>query len=1101
MRQRFLLMTVALMLMSVTAIAQVTTSGINGLVMASGEEVIGATITAKHIPSGAVYRGVTNISGRYAIDGMRAGGPYEVEVSYIGYQTQKFTDLQLSLGQNAVLDVTLLENSEVLQEVVVVSAGRSNMRTDRAGSVTSVNAGEMAVVPTVGRSLNDIMKLTPTGANTGNGFAVGGGNFRQSYVTIDGAAFNNAFGIGGNLPGGGSPVSLDALEQVSVSTSPFDVRQSGFTGGAINAVTKSGTNEFKASAYMYTTNVHLRGNAVGDLPKIERTQDHATMYGVTIGGPIIKDKLFFFLNGEIEDNVKAGPTARASADGSVWDPTDNINHRPTVSEMNMIKQYLADTYNYDPGDYQGYSDKAPAHKILARLDWNIDENNKLNVRFSKSKSKSISAPSTSVSPLSSSAVYPGNIEAGIRSGYNIASNSSLYFQSQRYAKEYNFTSFAAEWNAKWGAVNNTLRATYSYQKEPRTYQGGTFPTTHILKDGAAFAAFGPDLFTAGNDASVKTFVGTDELNFSIGIHKLIAGLQFETNEATNGFMQAGNGLFVYSSWEDFVNKAAPAAYLVTMSADADGSQFMAKMKSQQLSIYLQDQMNISDRFRLTAGVRLEKPIYPALENNYNHQFANLVFDNNKYETDQLPSGGLTISPRVGFNWDITGDQRFVLRGGTGYFIGRLPFVWLVSAVSNSNCGQIQYRYTDPQKATAGIPTFSPSVAEQITTLDLDKIGGYDPAPPASPTIIDKNLKMNATWKTSLALDVKLPYDIDFSIEGVYNRDYNPAVVRCANVHRRGSLTQEIAPGDVRKLYTTYVNGVNPFVITNAPGGAYYYSFTASLAKKFNFGLDLKASYTYAKAKSYGDGLGDQVTSAYNTNRYSVNAVNDNELGYATYVSPHRLLITASYRKEYLKHFASTIGLVYEGMNTGFIGGTNYRYARFSYVLNSGKNNIVGDGGSNNLMYIPESREALEKWNFSDLKDYSAQQQKDDFWAYIEQDGYLKKHKGEYAERGGAIMPWHHQLDLKFMQDFYVKIGGKRNTLQFGVDIENLPNLINKHWGAYKQVNSMMPLTYTAETGTYNFAKNGNEVLKKTYSDYNGFMSTYRIQFSIRYIFN
>ena len=288
------------------------------------------------------------------------------------------------------------------------------MRTDRAGSVTSINTEEMAVVPTVSRSLNDIMKLTPTGANTGNGFAVGGGNFRQSYVTIDGAAFNNAFGIGGNLPGGGSPVSLDALEQVSVSTSPFDVRQSGFTGGAINAVTKSGTNEFKASAYMYTTNVHLRGNAVGDLAKIERTQDHATTYGVTIGGPIIKDKLFFFLNGELEDNVKAGPTARASADGSVWDPTDNINHRPTVSEMNMIKQYLTDTYNYDPGEYQGYSDKAPAHKILARLDWNIDENNKLNVRFSRSKSKSISSPSTSVSPLSSSAVYPGNIEAGIR---------------------------------------------------------------------------------------------------------------------------------------------------------------------------------------------------------------------------------------------------------------------------------------------------------------------------------------------------------------------------------------------------------------------------------------------------------------------------------------------------------------------------------------------------------------------------------------------------------------------------------------------------------------------------------------------------------------
>lgn len=1094
-------MAVSLLMVSVAAIAQVTTAAISGWVKADGEEAIGATVTAKDVRSGAIYRAVTNVEGRYAISGMRAGGPYEVEISYIGYQTQKFTDVQLALGQDAVLDATLSENSELLQEVVVVSTGRSNMRTDRAGSVTSVNAGEMALVPTVSRSMNDIMKLTPTGANTGNGFAVGGGNFRQSYVTIDGAAFNNAFGIGGNLPGGGSPVSLDALDQISVSTSPFDVRQSGFTGGAINAVTKSGTNEFKASAYSYTTNVHLRGNKVGDLTEIPRTQDHSTMYGATIGGPIIKDKLFFFLNGEIEDNVKAGPTAVASADGATWDPGDNLVHRPSVSDMEMIQKYLANTYNYNPGPYQGYSDKAPAHKILVRLDWNIDDNNKLNVRFSKSKSKSISSPSSSVSPLSSSAVYPGDVSKGVRSGYNISSSSALYFQSQRYAKEYNFTSVAAEWNAKWGAVHNTLRGTYSYQHEPRTYEGGTFPTTHILKDGAAFVALGPDLFTAGNAASVKTFVGTDELNFTIGIHKMIAGIQFEANEATNGFMQGGNGLFVYSSWDDFVNHNAPAAYLVTMSADADGSQFLAKMKSQQLSVYLQDQMNISDRFRLTAGLRLEKPIYPALENNYNHQFAQLVFDNNKYETDQLPEGSLTVSPRIGFNWDITGDQHFVLRGGTGYFIGRLPFVWLVSAVGNSNCGQIQYGYMDPSQATAGIPTFSPSVAEQIKTLDMTKVGGYNPAPPASPTIIDKSLKMNAVWKTSLALDVKLPHDIDFTLEGMYSRDYNPAVVRNANIRRLGSSTVEIAPGDRRKLYTTNVKGVNPYIITNGPSGAYYYSVTAALAKKFNFGLDLKASYTYSKSKSYGDGIGDQVTSAYYTNRYSVNAVNDMELGYATYVAPHRLLITANYRKEYAKHFASTIGLVYEGMNNGFIGGSTYRYSRFSYVLNTGRSNIVGDGGANNLMFIPESRAALDSWNFTDLQGYTANQQRDDFWAYIQQDDYLKNHTGEYAERGGAIMPWHHQLDLKFMQDVYFKVGGKRNTLQFGVDIENLPNLINKHWGVYKQINSMMPLTYTAATGTYNFAKYGDDVLSKTTSDYNGFMSTYRIQFSIRYIFN
>lgn len=1107
MQKRLFFLVAMLLTLSLTAVAQITTSSMSGKVTieSSNEEVIGATVTAKHVPSGTVYRAVTNASGRYSITGMRAGGPYEVETSYIGFQTKRFTDLSLVLGEDTELDVWMSESTALLQEVQVFSTGRSNMRTDRAGSVTSVNAQEMAIVPTVSRSLNDIMKLTPTGANTGNGFAVGGGNFRQSYVTIDGAAFNNAFGIGGNLPGNGSPVSIDALEQISVSTSPFDVRQSGFTGGAINAVTKSGTNDFKGSAYMYTTNNHLRGNQVGDYDEFARTQAHSTMYGATIGGPIVKDKLFFFINGEIEDNTSAGPTAVART--GEWNPKDNINHRPTADEMNTIRDYMRKNYNYDPGPYQGYSDDAPAFKFLARMDWNIDENNKLNVRFSKSRSKSISAPSTSVSPLTASIVYPGNTAAGLGTSQNIASTASLYYQSQRYAKEYNFTSVAAEWNAKWGNVNNTLRGTYSYQYEPRTYEGGTFPTTHILKDGAAFAAFGPDVFTAGNKASVKTFVGTDEVSLAVGVHKLIAGLQFETNEAQNGFMQGGNGLFVYDSWDDFVNKATPSAYLITMSAAADGSQFVAKMKTRQLSVYLQDQIEMSDHLRLTGGIRLEKPIYPALVDNYNHQFADLIFDNNQYTTDQLPNGSVTISPRIGFNWDITGDQRYVLRGGTGYFIGRLPFVWLVSAVGNSNCGQIQYSYMlndsrDRYPAYAGIPTYSSNIAEQISTLDMSQIGGYNPASPSQPTIIDRNLAMNAVWKTSLAFDAKLPYDIDFTLEGVYSRDYNPAVIRNVNMHRNGNQTITLAPGDERPLYTTYNSSVNPYLITNAGSGAYYYSITAALGKKFDFGLDVKASYTYSKARSYGDGIGDQVTSAYSTNRYSVGAVNGEELGYGTYVSPNRLLVSANYRKEYARHFASTIGLVYDGMNSGFIGGSSYRYSRYSYTLST---NVIGDRGANNLLYVPESRAALDKWNFTDITSsdgtvtYSASAQKDDFWAYIQQDDYLKNRTGKYAERGGAVMPWHHQLDLKFMQDIYLIVGGKRNTLQLGVDIENLPNLLNKKWGIYQQVNSIMPLTYSK--GAFNFIKQGNDVLSKTFADYNSFYSTYRIQFSLRYIFN
>lgn len=1098
-------MALTLLFGTFAAIAQVTTSGISGKVTDQVEEIIGATITARHLPSGAVYRAVTNIEGRYSIDNMKAGGPYEIEVSYIGYQTRKYTDVQLQLAQNAVLDVQLSDESQQLQEVVVVStAGRSNMRTDRQGAVTTVNAQSMAVIPTVSRSLNDVMKMTPTGAVTSNnGFAVGGGNYRQSFVTIDGAAFNNAFGMGSNLPGGGSPISIDALDQISVSTSPFDVRQSGFTGGAINAVTKSGTNQFKGSAYSYTTNVHLRGNQVADLKELVRDRSHSTMYGASIGGPIVKDKLFFFVNGEYENNVSAGPTARALTAGQEFNPQNN--NRPTEAQMNTIKDYLARTYNYNPGAYQGYSDEAPAYKFIARLDWNIDDNNKVNLRFSKSKLKTISQPSSSVSPLSATALYPGGVTASgqaIPSGQNLASRYGLYFQSQRYGKDYNFTSLAAEWNAKWGAVNNTLRGTYSYQDDPRSYEGGQFPTTHILEDGALYTAFGPDLFTAGNLARVKTFVGTDELSFTLGIHKLIAGLQFETNEATNGFMQGGNGMFVYNSWDDFVNQRTPQAYLITMSANADGSQFFAKMKSQQFSLYLQDQMNISDRFRLTAGIRLEKPVYPALTDNYNHQFADLIFDNNRYTTDQLPSGSITLSPRIGFNWDVTGDQRLVLRGGTGYFIGRLPFVWLVSAVGNSNCGQIQYGYQNPAQATAGYPTFSRDIIEQISSLDASQLVSSTPAAPTQPTIIDRNLKMNAVWKTSLALDMKLLYDVDFSLEGLYSRDYNPAVIRNINMHQIGNQTVEIAPGDFRPQYTSYQSGVNPYLITNAGSGAYYYSVTASLAKRFDFGLDLKASYTYAKARSYGDGIGDQVTSAYNTNRYSIGAVNANELGYGTYVAPHRLLVSANYRKEYLKHYATTVGLVYDGMNSGFVG--SYRYARYSYTLGS---NVIGDNGANNLLYVPASRAALDQWNFADITNdegqvtYSAQQQRDDFWAYIQQDSYLKNRTGKYAERGGATMPWHHQLDLKVMQDFYINVHGHRNTLQLGIDIENLPNLLNKSWGLYKQVNNMYLLSYNAKSGAYTFPQMGGSTLKKTYTDYNEFDSTYRIQFSLRYIFD
>ena len=1114
MQKRLHLLVALLAFMVSTAMAQITTSGISGKVTANGEDIIGATIKAVHQPSGTVYRAVTNIDGRYSIQGMRPGGPYVLEVSYVGYKTKEVKNFNLSLGQNTILNESLSENAEMLQDVVVTADRNNNMRTDRAGATTSINADQIEAVPTVSRSMNDLLKLTPQGANVGSGFSVGGGNYRQSYVTVDGAAFNNAFGIGGNLPGNGSPISLDALDQISVSSSPYDVRLSGFTGGAISAVTKSGTNQFKGTAYMYTTNSHLRGNKVSDY-ELNRLQSHSTTWGASFGGPIIKDKLFFFANGEYQNNISAGPSGTARVNASdEWSPSSGTVHRPLQSDMDNMLSFLSKNYGYNPGRYQGYSLDTPSYKFLARIDWNINENNKLNIRFSKSHDKDSSAPSSSTTPFKDSVIYPGGEDAtGGKSQSGRTANAGLYFESARYYQEKNFTSFAAEWNSKWGGVNNVLRATYSYQDEPRTYVGGMFPTVDILKNGSYYMGFGPDPFTEGNLRQVKTFVATDEATWSMGIQNFTAGLQFETNKATNGFGAASAGYYVFESMDDFMNGKAPRSYGVTFPMDGSG-QFLATMKYNQFSAYVQDQVNFSDRFRLTAGLRFELPIYPELENNYNKAFAAMKWKNDagvesQYSTDQLPDAPLTVSPRVGFNWDILGNHKLVLRGGTGYFIGRLPFVWLVSAVGNAGCGQYTYYYNTPSDkgATYKMDKFYQSREDQLKVLQQQglAVNREDAAAPSTPTIIDKDLKMNATWKTSLALDAKLPYDIDFSLEGIYSREFNPATVINLDRYWDGKSYTELAPGDKRKWYSRN-SSINPYMITNAGHKAYYYSITASLAKKFAFGLNLSASYTYSKAKSYGDGVGDQVSSAYYNNRYSVNGNNDMELGYGTYVAPNRLLISASYKKDYGKNFGSEVGLIYEGMNMGYADG--YSCTRYTYQLTG---NVVNDYGSNGLVYIPASREALNEWKFTDVKDkagkvtYTAEQQKDDFWAYINQDDYLKNHKGEYAERGGAVMPWHHQLDFKFNQNFYLNVAGQKNTLQFGVDIKNLANLLNNSWGLYKTVNNTKLLKYTAgkdgAAGSFQFQKNGKDVLSKTYTNLTSFNSTYSIQFSIRYIFN
>lgn len=1076
--------------------AQVTTSGMNGTVVdQNGQPLVGATVIAVHTPSGTQYGAVTDKNGNYNLQGLRTGGPYSVTFSFVGYQSVEFPGLMLSLGQTLKRDA-FLKDSQELEAVVIKADGKnSSMNVNRAGAVTSISNEQIELMPTVNRSMNDIMKLTPQASSTTSGLAIGGGNYRQSYVTVDGAAFNNMFGIGGNLPAGGSPISLDALEQVSVSVTPFDVRQSGFTGGAINAVTKSGTNDLKVSAYLYSKSDQLQGDKY-DGGKLSLSEMRDNTLGFSIGAPIIKNKLFVFANFEREWNTTPGNSRLARTNESQKYDGNSQYNRPLADDLDEMRNFLIDNYGYNPGAYQNYSVKTPGYKLMARVDWNISRNHALNVRFSRTQNKYSSAPSSSISPLNAKYTYD-------RNNYGRTSNYAMYFENSRYYQEQNFTSVAAELNSRFldGRLTNTLRYTYSHQYEPRSYDGSIFPTVDILKDEgsnrAVYASFGLDPFTEGNLREVSTHIVTDEIGYTIGKNHLVAGLQFEHDLTTNGYLQGGAGYYVYESWDDFKNDKAPLAFRIAHGNNDALSQAFPQFTYMQYSIYLQDEINFSERFKATVGLRFEVPVYPSISDNENKDFTQAFADYGGYKTSDMPKARLSVAPRVGFNWDMTGERKYILRGGTGIFSGRLPFVWLVSVAGNSNCiqnGLTLYR----NEAGDNMPSFHTKVSDMLKDIYPEGFQKQDLAANTQPTILDKKLKMPSTWKSSLALDLKLPGDINLNIEGIYNRDFNSVTVTKLGIERDADGIQLPGEPEKRALWKSQniLNKdensdpknriITPYLINNTDLHGYYASISAQLSKTWGFGLSVMAAYTYSSAKNVIDGIGDQVTSAFSTNTFNKNGSNVPETGFASYVSPHRILLNVGYRLAN-KNGASNFGLYYEASQLGYIG--SYSYSRYSYTMyvQSGKyqNAVTGDGGAVNLLYIP-TRSELDDMPFT------SDENKEAFWNFIQKDSYLSEHVGEYSKRGGAVMPWYHTLNFRFSQDFYINVKGKRNTISLGLDVTNLANMLNRDWGNIKRMNSSSILAWDGSNYTFTAPK---------WSKYASTVSTWSAMFSIRYTFN
>ena len=595
-----LIAALAAMLMSVAAIAQVTTSALGGRVVdANGEPVIGAAVVATHEPSGTVYGVVTNNDGRYAINGMRAGGPYKVEISCLGFQTLAYTDVVLQLAETSALNGTLKEDSEMLGEAMVIAAPASKFSAQKMGSATNISSREIASIPTVSRSLTDVTRLSPYG---GNGMSFAGADGRTANFTVDGANFNNNFGLSSSLPGGGNPISIDAIEEMQVVISPYDVRQTNFIGGGVNAITKSGTNTFKGSAYVYHRNENMRGNMVaGQEVSGARDKDRSTTYGFTLGGPIIKNKLFFFVNAEystiptVVNRWRGTDTIDADGNG-VANPDAYISRVPN-SVLEDVSNFVKEKYGYDTGSWTNYPATESNMKLLARIDWNINDAHKLAVRYNYTLNQGWNSTNGS------------SMDGGSRSGFSRFSQYGMAYANSLYSMDNLVSTVSLDLNSRLSEnLSNQFLATYSKLDDMRGTNSEDFPFIDIRNDDGGsvlpYIALGYELFTWNNGVHNTHISIKDDLTYYAGNHKITAGLNYEYQMADNSYMRNGTGYYRYKSLEDFMTGAAPEVVCLTYGYDGEANP-AARVRFHKAGIYAQDEWSVNDNFKLTYGVRLD----------------------------------------------------------------------------------------------------------------------------------------------------------------------------------------------------------------------------------------------------------------------------------------------------------------------------------------------------------------------------------------------------------------------------------------------------------------------------------------------------------------
>jgi len=999
-----------------------TTSSLGGKVTDSnGEALPGASIVAVHVPSGTQYATIADASGNYRIMNMRIGGPYSVNVSFIGYSTVSYTGITLKLGETYVQDGQLAETTTALSEVIVTAGLRNSiLSSERSGTMTNVGNRELNNLPTISRSITDFSKYTPQAQ--GNSF--GGRDGRFNTITVDGAAFNNNFGLSSNpLPGGNAqPISLDAIEEISVSVAPYDVTMSQFTGASINAVTRSGDNTFKASVYTYIRPKSFTGNTV-DGNEVSGARERSSQnYGFRIGGPIIKDKLFFFLSGEYEKESVPGVSWKPSTDGVA--NSDLMISRTLESDMVAVKNYLQSTYNYDPGKYKDFDPfKNKNTKILARIDWNINRDHKLTIRYNDVVGTSDQQTNRNSGP-------PNNVRNSGR-----ISSQSMAFSNAFYGFKNTVRSITGELNSNFTPnISNKFLASYTFIQDTRTSSSDLFPFVDIWEGGDQYMSFGYELFSYNNDVTNKTLTIVDNLTINLNSHTITAGASFDRLFFRNSYIREGTTYYRYASVADFLSGADPMGFGVTYGYNGEEAPG-AYATFGFAALYGQDEWAVIPKLKLTYGLRLELPMYLD-EMNANPAISALTFaDGQKIDVSTWPDPLLVVSPRFGFNYDVRGDRSLQIRGGSGLFTGLLPFVWFTNQPTNSGTIQAPEIGWGPTDANLVGLEFNPDFRQFIA----DNPALFPQSPSTLPNnaglaMVGKDFKFPQIWRSNIGVDIELPGSMVFTGEVMFSKDIN--TVKQENINLANPIGTMAGPDDrvywssstAAKVVPTISNAM---VLKNSNEG-YQYSFTAQLTKNFSDGLSGMFAYTYTMAKDISANPGSAAYSAYSSNTTYGN-LNNPELSYSNFATPHKLIGNVSYRVEYAKMFATTFSLVYQGYQTG----------RWTYTYS---NDLNGDGISSDIMYIPATAGEIQ---FADYSGMTAAEQQTAFWAYVERNDYLNAHKGEYAERYGEVQPWIHRFDAKILQDVFTNFGTDRKyTLQFSLDFLNVGNLINDKWGTY-----------------------------------------------------